>query len=77
MKSGIIIFCLFLLPEVLFSQQIALTFDDAPRKDGAHYTGMQRTEILIEKLKEKGVIAAFYCVAKDMNELESTRLKMY
>ena len=77
MKNGIIIFCLLLLPEVLFSQQIALTFDDAPRKDGAHYTGMQRTEILIEKLKEKGVIAAFYCVAKDMNELESNRLKMY
>lgn len=72
----ILIFGVF-LPQVLFSQQIALTFDDAPRKDGLHYSGIERTEILITKLKEKGVKAAFFCVARDLDEVEFNRLKMY
>lgn len=71
-----VILCIF-LPQLLFSQQIALSFDDAPRKGGHHYSGMERTEILLSKLKEKGVTAVFFCVAKDLDELEMRRLKMY
>jgi peptidoglycan/xylan/chitin deacetylase (PgdA/CDA1 family) len=75
---------LFTLISILFlqnlavSQEIALTFDDAPRKDGKHYTGMERTEILIQKLKDKNVPAvAFYCIGRDMDAIERKRLMMY
>lgn len=71
-----VILCIF-LPQLLFSQQIALSFDDAPRKGGHHYSGVERTEILLSKLKEKDVTAVFFCVAKDLDELEMRRLKMY
>ena len=78
MKVLFIYILMVLLPGFVFSQQIALTFDDAPRKDGAHYTGKQRTEILIQKLRDKNVPAvAFFCIGRDLDAVERERLMMY
>jgi len=77
MKVLILSILVFLFQGSAFSQQIALTFDDAPRKNGHHYTGMERTEILIQKLTDKNVTAAFFCVGRDMDSLEWQRLNMY
>lgn len=35
--------------------EIALTFDDAPRGNSRHFTGKERTRILLEKLEKAGV----------------------
>ena len=78
MKVLKISIAIFLIQGSAFSQQIALTFDDAPRKNGQHYTGLERTEVLIRKLKEKNVpSAAFFCIGRDMDSLEWKRLNMY
>lgn len=67
-----------ILPNFAHCQQIALTFDDAPRKNGEHYTGKERTEILIKKLKDKNVPAvAFFCIGRDLDAVERERLMMY
>ncbi|MDH3709484.1 MAG: polysaccharide deacetylase family protein [Cyclobacteriaceae bacterium] len=62
----------------LFSQQVALTFDDAPRSDGALYTGLKRSEILIKKLKEYGIPqVAFFSNSINMDDVGTLRIKMY
>ncbi len=62
----------------LFSQQVALTFDDAPRSDGALYTGLKRSEILIKKLKEYGIPqVAFFANSINMDDVGTLRIKMY
>jgi peptidoglycan/xylan/chitin deacetylase (PgdA/CDA1 family) len=38
---------------------------------------MERTEILIQKLKDRNVPAAFFCIGRDMDSLEWQRLNMY
>lgn len=61
-----------------FSQEIALTFDDAPLGDGAIFTGMQRTSRIIETLKKHEVKqAAFFVVTSQLNGAGRQRLKMY
>jgi peptidoglycan/xylan/chitin deacetylase (PgdA/CDA1 family) len=61
-----------------FSQEIALTFDDAPLGDGAIFTGMQRTSRVIETLKVHQVKqAAFFVITSQVNSHGLQRLKMY
>jgi peptidoglycan-N-acetylglucosamine deacetylase len=61
-----------------FSQEIALTFDDAPLGDGAVFTGIQRTSRIIETLKKRNVKqAAFFVVTSHFNSEGIQRLKMY
>lgn len=61
-----------------FSQEIALTFDDAPSGDGAIYTGMQRTSRIIETLKKHEVKqSAFFVITSQINGDGLQRLKMY
>jgi peptidoglycan/xylan/chitin deacetylase (PgdA/CDA1 family) len=68
----------FLLSLSAFSQEIALTFDDAPLSDGAMFTGMQRTSRIIETLKTHQVKqAAFFVVTSQINGDGLQRLKMY
>lgn len=43
-------------------RQIALTFDDAPRGDGAFFSGPERAEALIAALDEAGVTEAMFFV---------------
>jgi peptidoglycan-N-acetylglucosamine deacetylase len=68
----------FLLSISSFSQEIALTFDDAPLSDGSMFTGMQRTSRIIETLKTHQVKqAAFFVVTSQINSDGLQRLKMY
>ena len=61
-----------------FSQEIALTFDDAPTGDGAVFTGFQRTSRIIETLKKHNVKqSAFFIVTSHLNSDGLRRLKMY
>jgi peptidoglycan/xylan/chitin deacetylase (PgdA/CDA1 family) len=50
------------------SQEIALTFDDAPMGDGNKYTGVERTQILIKKLKNLHIPeVAFFTTTNHIN----------
>lgn len=61
-----------------FSQEIALTFDDAPMGDGAMFTGMQRTARIIETLKVHQVKqAAFFVITSQIKGDGLRRLEMY
>jgi peptidoglycan-N-acetylglucosamine deacetylase len=58
--------------------EIALSFDDAPRPDGALFTGTERTWRLIDILQEKGVSeVAFFCNTIHFNDEDQARLKRY
>jgi peptidoglycan/xylan/chitin deacetylase (PgdA/CDA1 family) len=73
-----VIFLFFLFPPFLSAQKIAITFDDAPIRDGQYYTGVQRTDTLIKKLREAGVTAAFFCTPGNArDETAMARLKLY
>lgn len=80
MMKTFYLFLLFalLLPLNSFSQKIALTFDDAPRRDGAYYTGTQRTDTLIQRLKDASIAqAAFFCVSGNIDYDGHARLLKY
>jgi peptidoglycan/xylan/chitin deacetylase (PgdA/CDA1 family) len=59
--------------------EIALSFDDAPRKNTGYYTGLKRTEILIDKLAKLGIPeVVFFCnSAKLDKDLGRHRIQMY
>lgn len=61
-----------------FSQEIALTFDDAPLGDGAIFSGVQRTSRIIETLKKHNVKqVAFFVITSQIYSDGLKRLKMY
>lgn len=71
-------FVLLLTFRALAAQEIALTFDDAPRADGLYFTGVARTETLITKLKDRNVAqAAFYCISSGVDSTGRARLQRY
>ena len=71
--TGFLILC-----NSVLAQRIALTFDDAPLKDGNLYKGLKRSEILIKKLKEYNVPeVAFFANSSKLNAEGTLRLKMY
>ncbi len=59
--------------------EIALSFDDAPRGEGAIFSGMERTETLIRELDSAGVEqVAFFCVTERLQWNSGTaRLRLY
>lgn len=62
----------------MYGQQIAITFDDAPTGDSWQFTGEQRTEEIIKKLKENKVNqAAFFCVTKHLDPTGKIRIDKY
>lgn len=73
-----IIITLLLLSTVISAQEIALTFDDAPRGDGRLYTGLKRSEILLKKLEQYNVPqVGFFCVPGNKDDVGILRLRMY
>ncbi len=73
-----IIITLLLLSTGVSAQEIALTFDDAPRGDGKLYTGLKRSEILLKKLEQYNVPqVGFFCVPGNKDAVGILRLKMY
>lgn len=73
-----LLFTILSLTSIAGAQEIALTFDDAPIRDGAYYSGIERTKTLIEKLKKSGVPqVAFFCITSNMDSLGAARIKQY
>ncbi len=73
-----LLFNLVFLPNLVFAQEIALTFDDAPRSDGNLYTGLKRSEILLKKLEQYDVPqVAFFANSNKLDDVGELRLKMY
>ena len=61
-----------------YALEIALSFDDAPKADGAIFTGTERTQRLIETLRKKGVSeVAFFCNTIHFSDDDQARLKRY
>jgi peptidoglycan/xylan/chitin deacetylase (PgdA/CDA1 family) len=78
MHKVLLIIITFFFSLSSFSQEIAITFDDAPLGDGAIYTGMQRASKIIETLKKHEVKqVAFFVVTGQLNRDGLQRLKMY
>ena len=63
----------------LSAGEIALSFDDAPRRDSVYFSGMERTQRLILGLKEAGVAqAVFFVTTGNIDGPQSRqRLEMY
>src|SRR5688572_12320256 len=60
------------------TREIALTLDDAPREDSAHFDGATRTSKLIAALKRAKVEQiAFFCNSARMDEDGAARIKAY
>ncbi len=78
MKQLFAILFFLLLPGILFAQEIAITIDDAPRKDSKLFSGEERTAKLIENLQQAGVNdALFFVTTKNIDSLSSKRLEAY
>ncbi len=79
MKFLLIIFILSHVCFLAHSQEIALTFDDAPMADGKYYSGVVRTKVLIEKLKNMDVtqVAFFATTGHIKGEDSKQRLLNY
>lgn len=75
-KILLLLFTLCCLP--LNAQQIALTFDDAPRGDGRVYSGEERTTELIANLKKAEVPSAlFFVTAGHIKPANKPRIDAY
>ena len=63
----------------LHGGEIALSFDDAPRGDGAFFSGQQRTETLIRKLRDLKVPQViFFCTTQHISRHQgAARLTAY
>ena len=60
------------------TQEIAITIDDAPRKDTNLFSGTERTQILIENLKKAKVPdVLIFIVTKQIDENTISRIKAY
>jgi peptidoglycan/xylan/chitin deacetylase (PgdA/CDA1 family) len=60
------------------TREIAITLDDAPREDTAHFDGATRTAKLLETLKRADVAQiAFFCNSARMDAAGAARIKAY
>ncbi|MBB3059569.1 polysaccharide deacetylase family protein [Microbulbifer rhizosphaerae] len=61
-----------------FPGEIALTFDDVPLPGGNVMSGKEKTQRIIQQLKNRGVNEAlFYVTGKNVDEESSDRLSDY
>lgn len=78
MLSRTLIFALCLLTSIAFSQEIALTFDDAPTPDGPAFPGVQRTEKILQQLHDHHVTGAgFFVVTSGLHDTGLSRIRAY
>lgn len=66
-------------PEKQSEKRIAITFDDAPRGDGAFFSGPERTQRLIAALEAAGVeqAAFFVTTGRIGSDADAERLRAY
>ncbi|MDO9181933.1 MAG: polysaccharide deacetylase family protein [Bacteriovorax sp.] len=60
-----------------FAREVALTFDDCPRKSGPILKPLDRDLILVKELKEAGITAAFFCNSPTRETDGIERLKLF
>ncbi len=78
MNKILLLFSFIFITTILDAQEVALSFDDAPRGDGAYFTGLERTQTLIDDLREANVEQViFYCVTNQIDSIGNKRLQMY
>ncbi len=78
MKPVFFVLFFLLLPGILLAQEIAITIDDAPRKDSKLFSGVERTAKLIENLQQAGVSdALFFVTTQNVDSLSRKRLDAY
>ena len=71
------LFCIGFI-EISVGQEIALTFDDAPRPDSAIMSADKRTDDLLRALRSAGVEeAAFFALEKNLRHGGEKRLRKY
>lgn len=70
---------LFGYPLTLFSKEISLSFDDAPRGDSYYLTGKQRSKKLVENLKKANVkqVIFYSNTSNTTNDEKLERLHFY
>jgi len=69
----------FVLSIGAYAGEIALSFDDAPKGNSGYYTGLERTEVLIDKLAKLEIPeVVFFCNSGKLeNDSGRVRLQMY
>jgi peptidoglycan/xylan/chitin deacetylase (PgdA/CDA1 family) len=61
-----------------YSQRVALSFDDVPRGKGILFSGSERAQILLDKLKKENVdTVIFFCVGRAIDSAGDARIKTY
>jgi peptidoglycan-N-acetylglucosamine deacetylase len=74
----VLFFVIFLIHPMVFSKEIALTFDDSPRHATGYFNGPTRAKKLIENLeKHKSGKVVFFSVSGNIDEEGEKRLKGY
>ena len=78
MRYLLIIFVVLLFVSVCSAQEIAITIDDAPRGDTKLFSGIKRTQTLIENLRKAKVAdVLIFVVTKQIDENSIERLEAY
>jgi peptidoglycan/xylan/chitin deacetylase (PgdA/CDA1 family) len=78
MRNFIVLFVLLYFVVPTSAKEVAISFDDAPRRLTGHYSGMGRAKALVKKLKSVGVNdAVFFCNSSHINEKTKGILKYY
>ncbi len=74
--TSLLVLTLFCKP--LLASQIALTFDDAPRGDEKIYSGVQRTQKIIDVLAKHGIQSMFFVNSDKLSLAKGTdRISAY
>lgn len=77
MKYILVLTSILFLTVNLNAREIALTFDDCPRKSGPVLKPMDRAQKLVDGLKKEGITAAFFCNSPDREDAGLDRLKLF
>lgn len=82
-RLAYIVVKLFLVIFVFFysipldGKEIAISFDDVPIGDKLKYSGVERTSLIIDKLKRLNVTAIFFANTFNINDEGISRIKSY
>ena len=79
MSCRLSLWLLLCFPSLLSGGEIALSFDDAPKRGSTYLTGSERTAMLLAKLAQLGIgEVVFYCNTSKLDDDDgAARLKRY
>jgi peptidoglycan/xylan/chitin deacetylase (PgdA/CDA1 family) len=77
-KFNFISLLLLFLFSNLYSQEIAITIDDAPLQDGPLFSGRERAQKIISVLKKQNIsTVAFFVITNNIDDAGKNRLMQY